>query len=159
MRDEGGIRTEDLRIANPQLSFASDGQISSTHTDIGFERRLADLALVDPRLGGPLTASGHATGDGRPIAVDVSAAIPEGKLMDRRLTDARVGFAGQVDGADVTGSLTGGGGLDGLVLQLAGDLAVAGDRPLALRARRRGRAEPADRRARAGRHRPGRPAG
>ena len=30
VRDEAGIRTEDLRIANPQLSFASNGQISST---------------------------------------------------------------------------------------------------------------------------------
>ena len=29
VRDEAGIRTEDLKIANPQLTFASDGQISS----------------------------------------------------------------------------------------------------------------------------------
>ena len=47
--------------------------------------------------------------------------------MGRRLTGARLGFAGEVDGADVTGSLSGGGALDGLVMRLAGDLAVAGD--------------------------------
>ncbi len=44
VRDETGVRTEDLRIANPQLSFASDGQISSKATDIGFDASLADLA-------------------------------------------------------------------------------------------------------------------
>ena len=64
MRDEGGIRTENLRIDNAQLSFASNGAISSTRTDIGFDAALSDLALVDPRLAGRLTATGRATGDG-----------------------------------------------------------------------------------------------
>ena len=47
--------------------------------------------------------------------------------MGRNLTGARIGFDGDVDGADVTGSLSGRGGLDGLVLSLAGDVASAGD--------------------------------
>ena len=37
VRDEAGIRTENLRLDNPQLTFASNGQISSTRTDIGFD--------------------------------------------------------------------------------------------------------------------------
>ena len=127
VRDEAGFRTEDLRLANPQLSFASNGQISSTKTDIGFEAALTDLALLDPRAKGRLTAEGRATGEGRPIHVALSASVPEGELVGRRLTGARLGFAGEVDGADVTGSLSGGGALDGLVMRLAGDLAVAGE--------------------------------
>lgn len=128
VRDEGGIRTENLRIENPQLSFASDGAISSARTDIGFDAALTDLALVDPRLEGRLTATGRATGNGRPIDVTVSADVPSGRVMERTLTNARVGFTGQVDGANVTGSLDGGGALDGLVLAIAGDLGIVGER-------------------------------
>ncbi|HRO12207.1 translocation/assembly module TamB domain-containing protein, partial [Amaricoccus sp.] len=128
VRDEAGIRTEDLQLANPQLTFASNGQISSKQTDIGFEAALTDLALLDPRASGQLTATGRATGEGRPIHVTLSAAVPEGELVGRRLTGARVGFAGQVDGADITGALSGDGALDGLVLQLAADLAVSGEK-------------------------------
>ena len=127
VRDAAGFRTEDLRLANPQLSFASNGQISSTATDIGFEAALTDLALLDPRAAGRLSVEGRATGEGRPIHVALSASVPEGELVGRRLTGARLGFAGEVDGADVTGSLSGGGALDGLVMGLAADLAVAGD--------------------------------
>ncbi|HVL20598.1 MAG TPA: translocation/assembly module TamB domain-containing protein [Amaricoccus sp.] len=127
VRDEAGFRTENLKLANPQLSFASNGQISSTKTDIGFEARLADLGLVDPRLGGALTASGHASGQGRPITVTVAAAIPSGHLAERKLTNATLGFEGEVNGTDVTGTLTGGGGLDGLTLSLGGDIASVGE--------------------------------
>ncbi len=128
VRDEAGVRTENLRIDNQQLTFASNGAISSTRTDIGFDAALADLALVDPRLAGRATASGRATGNGRPIAVTLAAAIPDGRVMDRALTNARLGFTGQVDGTDVTGTLDGAGGLDGLVLDLGGDITVAGER-------------------------------
>ena len=126
VRDEAGFRTENLKLANAQLSFASDGQISTRRTDIGFEAALSELALVDPRLAGRLTATGRATGDGRPIAVTLSAEVPEGKLMARTLTGARIGFTGEVDGSNVTGSLSGNAALDGLVMRLGGDLAVAG---------------------------------
>ena len=126
VRDETGFRTENLKLANAQLSFASDGQISTRRTDIGFEAALSELALVDPRLAGRLTATGRATGDGRPIAVTLSAEVPEGKLMARTLTGARIGFTGEVDGSNVTGSLSGNAALDGLVMRLGGDLAVAG---------------------------------
>src|SRR5690606_685183 len=54
VRDEDGIRTENLRVENPQFSFASDGQIATSATDFGFDARLADLALIDPRASGAL---------------------------------------------------------------------------------------------------------
>lgn len=128
VRDEAGIRTENLRIDNAQFSFASNGSISSARTDIGFDAALSDLALLDPRTAGRLTASGRATGNGRPIAVTLDAAVPDGRLMARSLTNARLGFTGQVDGSNVTGTIAGSGGLDGLVLALGGDISVAGPR-------------------------------
>lgn len=126
VRDETGFRTEDLRLANPQVTIASNGHVSSSNTDIGFNVSVADLGLVDQRLGGELVASGHAAGQGQPIAVTLAAAIDDGHLADRALTQATVGFNGQVNGTDVTGTVTGGGALDGLTLSLAGDIASVG---------------------------------
>ena len=128
VRDQAGFRTENLRVENPQLSFASNGVVSSTRTDIGFDARIAELRAIDPRLAGTLTASGRATGNGRPISVDVSAQVPQGEVGGRALTDLALGFTGDVNGSDVTGSLSGSGALDGLVLDLAGDIASAGER-------------------------------
>ncbi len=128
VRDAGGIRTENLEIGNDQISFASNGTLSSARTDIGFEATLADLALVDPRLEGRATATGRATGSGRPIEVTLLAEVPNGRVMERTLTNARLGFTGQVDGSDLTGTLDGSGGLDGLVLALGGDVSAVGER-------------------------------
>ena len=117
VRDEAGIRTENLRVANPQVTFASNGSIASTRTDIGFEASRSDLSLVDPRLTGALDATGHAAGAGRPIAVSVAATVPNGTVSGHSLTGARIGFDGEVDGPDVSGDLSGAGALDGLVLE------------------------------------------
>ena len=70
VRDETGIRTENLRIANPQVALRlRRPDLQSTQTDIDFNASLTDLALLDPRLGGAMTASGHAQGKGQPIDV------------------------------------------------------------------------------------------
>jgi translocation and assembly module TamB len=128
VRDENGIRTDGLRVENPQISFASDGVISSARTDIGFDAHLADLSLIDPELAGELTATGRASGSGGPVDVTLSAALPQGRVMERDITGLEIGFDGQVDGSDVTGSLSGDGQLDELVFDLAGDLSVTEER-------------------------------
>ncbi len=127
VRDEAGIRTENLRVVNPQVSFVSDGVYASAHTDIGFQASLTDLALVSPRASGAVDVTGRATGNGQPIAVTLAAAVPTGELLGRRLTGGRLGFTGTVDGGDIDGRLSGGGGLDGLVLGLGGGVRVAGE--------------------------------
>jgi len=124
VRDAQGFRTEDLRVENPQVSLSSDGRISSRMTDFGFDARLSDLALIDQRVSGALTATGRARGEGRPIDVSLTAEIPEGTLMQRDIRDLSLGFDGSVDGRDVTGNLTGGGELGGLALDVAGDVTV-----------------------------------
>jgi translocation and assembly module TamB len=116
-----------VRIENPQLAFASDGVISSRRTDITFDASLADLALIDPRLQGAVNARGQAQGDGLPVAVTASISVPSGQVMGRELTNARVAFDGEVRSAsDFSGTLDGTGGLDGLVLSLAGQADVSG---------------------------------
>lgn len=127
VRDAEGFRTENLRIENPQVSLSSDGRISSRSTDFGFDARLSDLALIDPRLSGPLTARGRATGSGQPIDVDFRAQVPEGRLMARDISGLNLGFQGSVDGRDVTGALSGGGELGTLALDIAGDITATGE--------------------------------
>ncbi len=131
-RDQNGIRAEGLRVGNAQFSLASDGRISSTTTDFTFEAALSDLAKVDPRLAGALTAQGTARGTGREMNVDFGADIPEGRLMDRPLTGAELGFSGTVSGfgtsagTTVAGDLRGGGQLGDQALSLAGNIDTTG---------------------------------
>lgn len=128
VRDETGIRADGLRLGNAQMDFASDGRISSASTDIGFTARISDLALIDPRLGGEITATGTARGDDTTVAVALNAAIPQGRLLDRPLTDFRLGFQGDVAGTDVTGTVSGGGALGDMPITLAGDITATSDR-------------------------------
>ena len=131
-RDGNGIRAEGLRIGNAQFSLASDGRISSTATDFTFEAALTDLGKLDPRLAGALTAQGTAKGTGRAMDVDFGADIPEGRLMDRPLTGAELGFTGTVsglgapEGIAVAGDLRGGGALGDQALSLAGNVDTTG---------------------------------
>ncbi len=128
VRDETGFRTENLRVANAQVSFASDGRIASDGADFGFEAALADLALLDPRASGAASLRGHAQGDGGPLALDLSAEIPEGTLIERPLRDFVLGFQGSLDGSDVAGQISGGGAFDTLDLDLGSGIEVEGAR-------------------------------
>ncbi len=127
IRDATGFRTESLRLENPQLSFVSDGQVSPRATDFGFDARLADLALIDPRAEGALTASGRARGQGAAIGITLDTAVQRGSLLGRKISGLELGFEGRLDGSDVSGRLTGDGQLDSLVLDLGADVSVVGD--------------------------------
>ena len=79
VRDEAGIRTEDLRLENPQLSFASNGQISSTRDRHRLRGRALRSRAPRPARRGP--ADRLRPGD-RPGPADrtspLSASVPEG---------------------------------------------------------------------------------
>lgn len=126
-RDEAGIRTEGLRLGNAQVTFASDGQISTNRTDIGFTASVTDLGLIDPRLGGAASARGTARGGAGSVAVTLDAEIPEGHLLDRALVGAGLGFDGTVAGGAVNGAITGHAQLDDLPVSLAADILSEGD--------------------------------
>lgn len=91
VRDATGIRAEGLRLETPQMRFASDGRVSTNTTDIGFTAELDDLATIDPRLAGRLTATGSAQGAGRDIDVTLDRGGARGLAggQARRGSEAR----------------------------------------------------------------------
>jgi translocation and assembly module TamB len=121
-RTEAGIRTDDFRLGNEQVEITSSGRFSSTDTDIGFDVRVSDLALVDPRIAGPLSLSGTATGTGRPVRVSLEARVPEGRLLERPIEALSLGFEGSVDGQDIAGTVEGDGRIGEDALTLAADI-------------------------------------
>lgn len=129
-RTEQGIRTDDFRLGNERVEITSSGRLSSTATDIGFALRLADLAIVDPRVSGPLAVTGRATGTGRPLDVTFDARLAEGRLLDRPVEALALGFEGTVDGRAVAGRIAGDGriGEDPLTLAAEIDLGEAASR-------------------------------
>lgn len=120
LRDETGIRTRNLRIENPQVSLQSDGLLSSSQSDIGVTARVSDLALVDSRFSGALSADARAQGDGGPLNVTASVALPEGRIMDQPAEDIRMEFDGERDGSDIQGNLTANGQIGQKPLDLSG---------------------------------------
>lgn len=127
-RDAGGFRTDGFRLANPQVEITSSGRLTQGVTDLGIDVALTDLASLDPRLSGALTATGRATGEGRPIELSFEAAVPEGRLLDRELTGARLDFAGEVDGTDLRGAINGGAELDDQPVALSAEIELDGAR-------------------------------
>ncbi len=123
-RDGSGFRTDGFRLANPQVEITSTGGVTRGVSDFAVDARVNDLAAIDPRLGGALTATGRASGTGRPVDVRFDIAVPEGRLLDRALTGAAFGFDGQLDRGAVRGALRGGARLDAAPITLAADIAV-----------------------------------
>ncbi len=124
VRDADGLRTEDLRIENPQLRVASDGTISLDRTDFTLDAEIVDIGVIDPRAEGRLELTGRASGEGMPVGLELDARLAEGRILDNDVTGLDIGFSGSFDQESIAGSLRGEGQLDALVLDLAGEVSA-----------------------------------
>ncbi|WP_229802328.1 translocation/assembly module TamB domain-containing protein [Paramylibacter ulvae] len=70
-RTEGGIRFENLKIVNPQLSGEASGQLSSDDLSASLSARLNNARIISETLTGPLTLTGSASQSGDDILVDL----------------------------------------------------------------------------------------
>ncbi|MCB1383851.1 MAG: translocation/assembly module TamB domain-containing protein [Notoacmeibacter sp.] len=131
-RSETGFAARGFRFGNPQAELAADGRFSSQDADFRLDGRLADLALLDPRLSGPLTLTGRLDGRNGVIATGLALSVPAGKLMGRSLTGLRLGLTGSTDNGDFAGNLEGEGMLAGERIALASGISYA-DSALALK--------------------------
>ncbi len=128
IRDETGIRAERFTLDNPQLRVSADGALATGATDFTFDAALADIAALTPQATGALAVSGRASGRDGPVLLSLSAAMAEGRLGGRSLSDARLGFDGNLspEGA-LDGRVQGSASYAGAPLDLAAELRADGE--------------------------------
>jgi translocation and assembly module TamB len=75
---DGLIRVKDARLHNPQLSFDATGTAKNGAQQLELKAKLADLALLQPEMHGPLTLSGTAAESAEGNRLDVALKGPGG---------------------------------------------------------------------------------
>ncbi|WP_309086063.1 translocation/assembly module TamB domain-containing protein [Chelativorans sp.] len=126
-RGEEGFSADNFRIASEQMEFTADGTFSSEAADFRFDTVLDDLGLITDRAQGRLTASGRASGTAGDLSLSFVAEVPRGRVLEKQLTQARIGFEGTLQDEVLAGRVTGEGFLDGTRASLATDLTLAED--------------------------------
>ena len=124
-RTADGVAARKFRLANAQVQAVADGKFASDAADFRFDLKLADLGRVSPLAAGALSVEGAAKGSGGAIGLTFTAQVPDGTLMARKLSDARLGFTGTVQQGKLGGELTGGGSLAGQPISLAAQILSA----------------------------------
>lgn len=81
-RDETGLTIRDFRLNGTQISASGQGRLRSSDSALRLEARLADLAVLDPRLKGPLTLQGDLARGTRGWTGQVSLRGPHGSHAD-----------------------------------------------------------------------------
>lgn len=124
-RGENGLTARNFRIGNPQSEITANGTFSSKSADFNFGVALADLALLSEKASGKLSVEGSAKGQDDRIALLVKAAVPQGTLVGRKLSDGAVDFNGTLDKGDLSGNVQGLAFLNGERVDLSSLIAVA----------------------------------
>lgn len=124
-RGETGLVAEGLRVGNELVELTADGSLASGAADFNYALTLSDLALVAPQAEGQLEANGRAEGADGIINLSTLARVAEGRLADKRLTNASVTFDGTLQGSDLDGTLGGDAFLDGVRVLLSAGVSVA----------------------------------
>ena len=90
VRDETGIRTEDLRHRQPAAELRLERPDLEHARPTSASRPASPTSRCSTRGSrGALTATGRATGDGRPIRVALAARVPSGSVDGRALDEPR----------------------------------------------------------------------
>jgi len=76
LRNMDGTVLRGLDLRNAQLSFTGDARLATEASEVTFDAKLNDAALVAEQLDGPLTVTGRAEQDTRGWSVDVDANGP-----------------------------------------------------------------------------------
>ena len=81
-RDETGLTLRDFRITGTQIAASAQGRLRSGDSALRLDARLADLALIEPRLDGPLTLHGDLARGDRGWTGQVALGGPHGSHAD-----------------------------------------------------------------------------
>lgn len=124
-RNEEGLLARQFRLANEQLTLTADGRFATGAADFGFDLALEDLSQLSDRVSGRLTANGQARGQGGEIGLSFDAAIADGSIVGKTLTDTTLAFDGTLRDGDLSGRVQGNAFLDGVRAQLSSGIEVA----------------------------------
>jgi translocation and assembly module TamB len=124
-RGEDGLAADGLRVGNDRVELTADGSFATGAADFDYALDLSDLSLLTPDASGRLTAQGRAAGADGLLTLTTVAAIPEGSLVGRRLSEGRIAFEGTLEDGALDGTLGGDAFLDGVRAQLSAGIAIA----------------------------------
>ncbi len=124
-RGPEGLTARNLRLANDQFSMRADGTFASGAANFRFDAALEDMALLAKNASGPLSATGRAEGGEGRINLTFKADAPRGSLSGRDLSEATLGFDGQLEEQVLTGTIDGNAFLSGERVDLAGRLLLS----------------------------------
>jgi translocation and assembly module TamB len=74
--EEGELRIDEARLANPQVTVDATGRADNGQRRIDLAARLANLGIFLPEFAGPLTVAGSATEDGAGYVLDLTGTGP-----------------------------------------------------------------------------------
>lgn len=126
-RSDQGFEADNFRINNEQLDLKANGILATETADFRFDATITDIALLTDRASGPLSATGTAKGDSNALALNFVTQAPKAKLLDRNLTEAKLGFNGEVRNRVLTGTISGDAFLDGTRASLQSNLHLSKD--------------------------------
>jgi translocation and assembly module TamB len=121
VRDQSGFRAERFRLASEQANIVADGAFATGRTDFTFSADIRDAAALSASASGPVRIEGSARGQGRPVALDLNLAMPQGSLAGQSVQDAAIRLGGTL--AD-NGALAG--RIDGSAVYAAAPLTLTG---------------------------------
>ncbi|WP_297560127.1 translocation/assembly module TamB domain-containing protein [Nitratireductor sp.] len=123
-RGADGLTARKLRLANDQLTLNADGNFATGKANFTFDAALEDMALLSKEASGRLTATGRAQGAEGRINLTFKADAPSGSLAGRALTEAALGFTGQLEKQVLTGQVDGTAFLAGERVELASHIVL-----------------------------------
>ncbi|WP_295806781.1 translocation/assembly module TamB domain-containing protein [uncultured Nitratireductor sp.] len=124
-RGSDGLTARNLRLGNDQFNLQADGTFATGTANFRFDAALENMALLSENASGRVTAAGRAEGaDGR-INLTFKADAPRGTLSGRDLSDATLGFDGQLEKQVLTGAIDGNAFLAGERVDLASRIVLS----------------------------------
>ncbi|MFK8253058.1 translocation/assembly module TamB domain-containing protein [Ancylobacter terrae] len=108
---DGAIAVNGLKLAAKGLDLTVDGRIDRSTADLKALVALADLAVIDPRVSGAMTANAGFTGTLDRLGLKATISVPSGRAMGQPIEK----LALNVDASDLTGRPGGSFTLDGRI--------------------------------------------
>lgn len=126
-RDTDGITTRNFVLGNNNIKLDANGSFSSDEADMDVHLDLSDLALINPRMTGPISVTGALRGHNRLIAFSLGTRIDDVTLSGQKMQNTAI-FANLIlDNTSpivsyLNGSVDGTGNFSGEKLELAASL-------------------------------------